>query len=208
MTVVPSDFNRNKDNRIRRRGLRRAGNDFPDGPVAGDIFYEIDANILWLYDGTNWTDIGGSGSTSTTPPGVINAYWGNSAPVGWLICDGAAIPAEHVDLIALIGANTPNLKGRVLVGQDASQVEFEFVSQTGGTKTVTLTPAQMPIHDHFVDIGHGEFSAPDWQLDGTPDGGGDRDFKVYDTRISGPAGDGEAHDNLQPYTTLSYIIKT
>jgi microcystin-dependent protein len=38
--------------------------------------------------------------------------------------------------------------GRVLVGLDATQAEFDTVRETGGAKTHTLTEAQMPPHTH------------------------------------------------------------
>ena len=43
--------------------------------------------------------------------------------------------------------------GRVLVGLDAGQTEFDTVEETGGSKTVTLTAAQsgLPQHTHVQD---------------------------------------------------------
>ena len=41
--------------------------------------------------------------------------------------------------------------GRVLVGQDAGQTEFDTVEETGGAKTVTLTSTEMPSHTHTQD---------------------------------------------------------
>jgi microcystin-dependent protein len=45
--------------------------------------------------------------------------------------------------------------GRMPVGFDSGQIEFDTVEETGGTKTVTLTEAQLPSHTHSVtDPGH------------------------------------------------------
>lgn len=41
--------------------------------------------------------------------------------------------------------------GRVLVGIDANQVEFDTVEETGGAKTHTLVTAEMPSHTHIQD---------------------------------------------------------
>lgn len=41
--------------------------------------------------------------------------------------------------------------GRVLVGFDAGQSEFDAVEKTGGTKTHALTVAEMPAHGHVQD---------------------------------------------------------
>lgn len=80
MTVVPSDFNRNKDNRIRRRGLRRAGDDFPDGPVEGDVFWKMDTDDLWVYDGANWQSISGGGGGGVTDHGALTGLADDDHP--------------------------------------------------------------------------------------------------------------------------------
>jgi microcystin-dependent protein len=43
-------------------------------------------------------------------------FYRSTAPTGWLICDGSAIPAQFTSLIALVGANTPNLRGTFIRG--------------------------------------------------------------------------------------------
>lgn len=45
--------------------------------------------------------------------------------------------------------------GRMLVGFDASQTEFDTVEETGGSKTTTLVTANLPGHTHGIsDPGH------------------------------------------------------
>lgn len=92
-------------------------------------------------------------AANTIPVGVINAYWGTTAPAGWLLCNGAAIPTQYAALIALVGANTPNLKGKVIVGVDAAQTEFAALATAGGAKTQTLASANLPVHTHGLN-GH------------------------------------------------------
>jgi microcystin-dependent protein len=94
--------------------------------------------------------------------------------------------------------------GRVLVGLDAGQTEFDTVRETGGAKTHTLTTAEMPahVHDEFQN------SATTGGLAGW----GARDTSTntavitdYDT---GSAGGGGAHNNLQPYIVVHIWERT
>lgn len=58
------------------------------------------------------------------PTGSIMPYIGTLAPIGWALCDGAALPTDGsaVALIALVGNNTPNLQGMFLRGTGTSPV--------------------------------------------------------------------------------------
>jgi microcystin-dependent protein len=120
--------------------------------VARDTFFghNMVGQAEWERRGAA-TSAAASAISAALPVGVINAYYGTTAPSGWLLCDGAAIPAQYTALIALVGANTPNLKGRVLVGLNAAEAEFDTLGETGGAKTVTLTTTEMPSHDHGTD---------------------------------------------------------
>lgn len=96
-------------------------------------------------------------------PGMISQYAGATSPNGWLICDGSAVSrTTYSSLFTAIGTtygtgngsttfNLPNLKGRVVVGVDAAQTEFDALGETGGAKTHTLTVAEMPSHTHVQD---------------------------------------------------------
>jgi microcystin-dependent protein len=87
--------------------------------------------------------------------------------------------------------------GRMLIGVDAGQTEFDTVEETGGAKTHTLTEAQMPSHTHT-------------QMRLPTATGGSVGFTV-DTSMSGtPAttsvgtaatGGGQAFSILNPYIT-------
>jgi microcystin-dependent protein len=59
----------------------------------------------------------------------------------------------------------PNLKGRVPVGRDSSQTEFDTLGETGGAKTHTLTEAQMPSHLHSVDPPSANFTSGNESVD-------------------------------------------
>ncbi len=98
--------------------------------------------------------------------------------------------------------------GRVPVGVDTGQTEFDSVEKTGGAKTHTLTTAEMPSHTHRVGAYRSGVEASGYGLAG---GGafGDRAWvsATSAARLSTEAtgGDG-AHNNLQPYITC-YMFK-
>jgi microcystin-dependent protein len=182
--------------------------------------------------------------------GMITQYAGTSLPNGWLWCDGGDTQVStHQNLYNALtsngtvfpyGPNTnangviyfkvPNFTGRVPVGKDDSQTEFDALGETGGTKNVTLTTAQMPIHTHIQDPHKhwiSSMSVDDRNLTGTgtntqdygtvADAGSysaDDQNSIYgsntlsQTAVNQNSGSGEAHNNLQPYITVNYIIKT
>ncbi len=105
----------------------------------------------------------GGGSGGGPPPGSVAIWLTALAPTGYLLCDGAAVSrTTYATLFAVIstafgagdGSTTfglPNLKGRVPVGLDAAQAEFDVMGETGGAKTVTLDATMMPAHTHVQD---------------------------------------------------------
>jgi len=90
-------------------------------------------------------------------------YGAAVAPTGFLICDGAAVSrVTYSVLFSVIGTtygagngsttfNLPNLKGKVPVGLDAAQTEFDALGEAGGEKTHTLTTAELAAHGHTQD---------------------------------------------------------
>lgn len=127
----------------------------PSDPYMGQTIFETDTLSYKQYNGTAWN--------SDPPIGTLLAYAGSSAPTGYLLANGAPVSRTGVtaDLFALIGTtygsgdgsttfNLPNLLGRVPVGRDAAQAEFDVLGETGGFKTVTITAATMPSHVHGI----------------------------------------------------------
>lgn len=106
---------------------------------------------------------GSSESGGGPPTGSVFCWPVASPPAGYLICDGSAVSrTTYAALFAVLGTaygsgdgsttfNLPNLKGRVAVGLDAAQTEFDALAETGGAKTVTLDVTQMPAHTHVQD---------------------------------------------------------
>ena len=85
--------------------------------------------------------------------------------------------------------------GRVIVGVDSTDTDFDAVRETGGSKTPTLTIAELPSHTHQTTLrGNGE----DENLD-LPSASDNSDPSR--TMTSGATGGGAAHTIVQPYIT-------
>ena len=99
--------------------------------------------------------------------------------------------------------NIPNLKGKVPIGLDTSQSEFNVLGKTGGDKTHTLAIGEMPTHKHGVNVVTNMTGVP------TSAPAVSYGFSTYTMTVDTAAtGSGQAHNNLQPYITLNYIIYT
>jgi len=150
---------------------------------------------------------------SFVPTGGWIPYGGTTAPAGWLLCDGSAFSrTTYADLFAVLGTaygvgdglttfNVPDMCGRVPVGLDVADAHLsaaDALGETGGEENHTLTTAEMPAHTHK--IGHGVSLAGGAYSHGLCESG-----TSYNTSSTGGGG---AHNNLQPYNTCNYIIKT
>lgn len=97
------------------------------------------------------------------------AYFGfNFVPMGWAICDGHTLSVvQNSALYSLLGFTyggdgvnnfgLPDLRGRVVVGQGISSIGthtlYSMGNTTTGVESLTLSTAQMPIHNHAATIG-------------------------------------------------------
>lgn len=127
------------------------------------------------------------------PIGAIIAYPSANIPDGWLECNGSSITsANYPELYDLIGGTLPNYKGRVLVGQDTSDTDFDTLGETGGSK-------ELQQHYHYMTWNTGSGpnkSAIQWvsSTNGTQN---------VPTATDGTGDSG----NLQPYIVCKWIIK-
>lgn len=135
--------------------------------------------------------------------GAIVAYGGTIPPTGFLLCDGSAISrATFSALFAVLGTsygvgdgsttfNLPDLKGRVPVGRDSGQTEFDTMGEKGGHKLLQAHTHNLGKHGATI-AGYGHVDSGSATSSG--------DF------ISGSTGGGNA-ENLQPYQVVNYIIR-
>jgi len=108
---------------------------------------------------------------------------------------------ENVNPATYLGFGTWELwgKGRVPVGVDSEDADFNEAEKTGGEKTHTLTVAEMPRHKHGV-VGNFDNTPGNQHLPQFVYKGGDWvDEDIYDAHKY--TGKDQPHNNLQPYIT-------
>lgn len=164
----------------------------------------------------------------TLPIGSIVPYTSDTIPENWLLCNGQAVSrTTYSILFGIIGTtygvgdgsttfNLPNLKGKVAVGKDSTQTEFDTLGETGGNKTVSHTHelsngyAQIQIRSegqvqyNEVNVGANTWVA-NYQGAGTTAG----DISAtgnYGAKLGGSS-NSTSIDVTQPYIITNYIIK-
>lgn len=91
-------------------------------------------------------------ANALVPVGTIAMYGGASAPTGWLLCDGTSTTG-YPTLAGIVGAATPDLRGRFAIGDNASLT----LLATGGS--ATIAEANLPSHTHTIDHDHGSVTS-------------------------------------------------
>lgn len=175
-------------------------------------------------DGTNWYEVARH-ETLVIPPSVPTgniSMWGtDTAPTGYLLCYGQAISrATYADLFAVIATtfgtgdgsttfNLPDYRGRFPLGQDdmggssanrVTATEADNLGQASGAETHTLSTAEMPAHTHSYNASPKNSAASS--------GGNPNTTVTVTGDTTGSAGGGGAHNNMPPYQTINFIIKT
>jgi microcystin-dependent protein len=159
--------------------------------------------------------------------GEIRVFGGNFAPLGWAFCNGQLLAiSQNAVLFDLIGTtyggdgqNTfalPDLSGRALIHQGTDpQGNSYIIGERSGVETVTLTTAQLAVHNHGVvgtptgataaDPGPSVAMAATATGESIYDGTTANQVSLAPTSIT-TVGNSQPHDNLQPFLAISYII--
>lgn len=168
----------------------------PDYGKTGRIFMATDKETLFLDTGTSWLPLNGYK--------VGDIYF----------------TTIDEDPSAILGYGTWSRwgKGRVPVGYDPGDVDFDTIEETGGEKTHELTEAENGPHTHTGETNSNgahnhSYNEPYWYDEiqpGADSEHGGRDYTgttstngnhthSFTTDVSGS---GNPHNNLQPYITV------
>lgn len=153
-----------------------------DGGTKPELIYtdEDDNDIQLTKNGEFYP---GSAPTLAHWSAVMNLVY----PVGSVVTLGVSTnPAT------LFGIGTwTAIAGKVIVGIDATQTEFDTLNETGGAKTVTLDITQIPSHSHEYSYGDIDGSGTNYVDNNATNNLGKKSVDAI--------GGGLAHENMPPY---------
>ncbi|MGY4474691.1 phage tail protein [Bradyrhizobium sp. USDA 3364] len=151
----------------------------------------------------------------------------NFAPKGWAFCDGQLLPlSQNTALFSLLGTTyggdgksnfaLPDMQGNAPMapGQGPGLSLYDL-GENGGSDTVTLLQSEMPSHTHqmFATVENGTQGTLTTNITLATSMNG----TFYQTNTSAnlvptnfnalaPAGNGQPHNNMQPYLTLNFCV--
>lgn len=155
---------------------------------------------------------GGAASGDTLPIGAVLEWYSDMIPENWLLCNGQEVSrTDYAELFNTLGIkygsgngsttfNLPSLKGKVAVGKDENDEDFNEIGKIGGEKKHKSTIEEMPGHLHGVQSGN--------VINTTSGGYGvANNFNKSGTQMTTDVvGGNQPHNNLQPYITCNFII--
>lgn len=152
------------------------------------------------------------------PIGTVLPYVGETAPSNYLICDGSTVSTDDYESLSTVVPNSwisgsgnsfyikiPDLRGRVPVGYNKNYTSgvlgFNVIGAMGGEETHKLTINEMPSHNHAINTANGQGSM-EWGYQFLYD-----NYSAGYNGIMQSIGGSSAHNNMQPYIVLNYIIR-
>jgi microcystin-dependent protein len=157
------------------------------------------------------------------PYGTIIQSAAVNIPSGWLLCDGASIlKTIYLNLYNAIGYtyggsgnnfNVPDLRGRVAVGTGTGAgLTTRTLGNTAGEESHQLSVGEMPSHTHSTNStgtrGLVTTTGNNTASSGLDSTAGEPDLYVSPVQLTiDSTGSSNAHNNMQPYIVLNYLIK-
>jgi len=168
------------------------------------------------------------------PVGSVSATIRQQVPSGWLFCNGTAVsrttyaPLWDVlrsDSVGVLGTtspygngdgtttfNLPDLRGRVPVGVDGAAgllSALDLIGNLGGAESHSLTIAELAAHNHNITTSNNPLDSHQHFASSTPSGS----TSAASSFLANPSavaavGSGTAHNNMQPYLILNWMVKT
>lgn len=156
----------------------------------GNLKTDLEASIA-----TNTTNITNVSNAQLSVSAMANAMY----PIGAIFTSATHATESSVNT-ALGGTWQTFGAGRVLVGHNSTDTDFDTGEETGGAKTHTLVEAEMPAHTHTLPLRNINARDNDENKTTTitdPSG---------NSLTTGSTGGAGAHNNLQPYIVV-YMYK-
>ncbi|HTV19506.1 MAG TPA: tail fiber protein [Polyangiaceae bacterium] len=156
--------------------------------------------------------------------GEVRLFAGEQAPRGWVTCDGQLLSTrDHTPLYAILGTiyggdgqstfALPDLRGRVPLHEgQGSGLTPRALAESGGAAQVMLAQSELPMHSHIARCATGsDQSDPEGALWSNSGQRENAFAPVTDNTLMSPrsvefVGGNAAHDNMQPYLGLHYIL--
>jgi len=143
--------------------------------------------------------------TATSAANIADVVY----PVGAIFTTVTAY-ADSAAVVTAIGGTTWVAfgAGKVLIGVDTGDSDFNTIEETGGAKTHTLTTSEIPAHSHTItaggsntDSGNGDYASGSAPLY-------NNSTYTWTNLAAANTGGGGAHNNVQPYITVYFWKRT
>jgi microcystin-dependent protein len=207
----------------------------PANPVEGEMYYDVEDDTLYTWNGLVWTSGGGmevyeqpDQPLSTTlgavwidtdepaarsfydsdQVGTVKAFAGVTIPANWVLADGRTLArASYPQLADALGVPSGNTTFTIpdLRNRFLYGASSPGVGASGGAATHTLSAAEMPTHTHVSDSRINE--SPAYSSGGNVPVPPGYGAGGAKQAMADSIGGGGAHNNMPPYTLVAFIIK-